>query len=55
MVSELFPLACLFSKEILDLLSVKMEVRNFLHLHGANITQYSSRNIIKKLAYGLCP
>lgn len=52
-VAELFPPASLFAKEICDIPSVWVELRNFLDSRGAGLTQHSSRRVILTLAHGL--
>lgn len=52
-VSEMFPPANLFAKEICDMPSVWVQLRNFLDARGAEIQQHSSRRVIMTLAHGL--
>lgn len=52
-VAELFPPVSLFAKEICDLPSVWVELRNFLNARGASLQQHSSRRVIMTLGHGI--
>lgn len=52
-ISEMFPPAQLFSKEIADMPMVWIELRNFLDARGVGLQQHSSRRVILTLAHGL--
>ena len=49
----MFPTASLFRREICDLPTVHIELRNFLDERGTNLQQYSSHRAVMTLAHGL--
>lgn len=53
MIAELFPPASLFAKEVCDLPSVWVELRNLLNERAAGLQQHSSRRVIMNPGHGI--